>query len=309
MKKWIRWIVRSAFALLGLSTGLGLMAACIYWLANRTNGSIVSSGKKRRYLLYVPKSYDPARPTPLVISIHGYAEWPAHQMQISRWNDLADRYGFLVVYPSGTGFPLQWHTHGESGIATGPFADVAFISDLIDRLENQYNIDPARIYANGLSNGGGMSFMLACKLSERIAAVGMVSGAYLLPWNKCQPTRNVPAILFHGTADPIVPYQGGPSRSFDLPFPYIPDWVTALAQHNGCSGTSVPIPTHGEVSGVHYTGGATGADVVFYTIAGGGHAWPGSHPIPAFIVGHTTQDIDATRIMWDFFEAHPMQGG
>ena len=280
---------------------LTLIAAVAYWLSDRSNGSLVSSGEKRKYLLYVPKSYDPASPTPLVISLHGYSEWPFHQMQQSGWNDLAEQYGFIVVYPSGLGLPKRWRTHD-------PQPEVAFISDLIDKLAGQYHIDPNRIYANGFSNGGGMSFVLACQLSERIAAIGSVAGAYLLPWSACQPARPVPTIVFHGTADPIVPYLGGPSRSFDLPFPSIPEWVEALARQQGCSGVPQAIPAEGKVSGVQYTGCDAGAEVVFYTIADGGHAWPGGKPLPKFIVGHTSADINATRTMWAFFQRHRLPG-
>ena len=280
---------------------LTLIAAVAYWLSDRSNGSLVSSGEKRKYLLYVPKSYDPATPTSLVISLHGYSEWPAHQMQQSGWNDLAEQYGFIVVYPSGLGLPKRWRTHD-------PQPEVAFISDLIDKLAGQYHIDPNRIYANGFSNGGGMSFVLACQLSERIAAIGSVAGAYLLPWSACQPARQVPTIVFHGTADPIVPYLGGPSRSFDMPFPSVPEWVEALARQQGCSGVPQAIPAAGKVSGVQYTGCDAGAEVVFYTIADGGHAWPGGKPLPKFIVGHTSADINATRTMWAFFQRHRLPG-
>jgi polyhydroxybutyrate depolymerase len=309
MNNWIKRILRVVVILLGVAAGLAAIAAAAYFLMNHTNGSLVSSGQKRAYLLYVPKTYDPAKPTPLVISLHGYAEWPAHQMQITRWNDLADQHGFIVVYPSGTGFPRQWYTRGAAGSATDPALEVTFISDLIDKLEGEYNLDPARIYANGLSNGGGMSFLLSCRLAGRIAAIGSVSGAYLIPWDECHPTRPVPTMLFHGTADPIVPYQGGPSKSFNLPFPYIPAWVAALAKHNGCEAEPQKLPTQGEVSGVAYQNCQSGADVVFYTIAGGGHAWPDSQPLPAFIVGHTSQDIDATAALWNFFVQHPMPEG
>jgi polyhydroxybutyrate depolymerase len=279
-----------------------------YWLSDRTNGSLVCSGVKRRYLLYVPQSYDPAKPTPLVISLHGYAEWPAHQMKLSGWNDLADRYGFIVVYPSGLGLPKRWRIGGMRGSASDPLPEVTFISDLIDKLAGQYNIDPARIYANGFSNGGGMSFALSCQLSGRIAAIGSVAGAYLLPWSACQPARPVPMIVFHGTADPIVPYLGGRSRSFNLPFPSIPAWVEALARHKGWTGAPLPIPARGDVRGVQLTNSASDADVVFYTIAGGGHAWPGGKPLPEFLVGQTSTDIDATKTMWDFFWNHPLSG-
>jgi len=307
MKAWITGIIRVLLVLIGLAAGLGLISAIAYLLSDRTNGSIVSSGKKRSYLLHVPKTYNSATLTPLVISIHGYGEWPAHQMQISHWNDLADRYGFIVIYPAGTGLPKRWRTRGAPGSDADPMLDVTFISELIDKLESEYNIDTTRIYANGLSNGGGMSFVLSCLLSERIAAIGTVSGAYLFPWSECRFSRPVPTIVFHGTADPIVPYQGGPSKAFDLPFPAIPAWVDALARHNGCTGAPVKLAAKGDVSGVHFTGRTSKADVIFYTIAGGGHSWPGGKPIPEFIVGHTTQDIDATQIMWDFFQQHPLQ--
>ena len=299
-------LLRFAFIILGLPVILLLVVAIAFLLVNRTNGTLVSSGEKRSYLLYVPNGYDSATPTPLVISMHGFAEWPAHQMQISHWNELAEQYGFIVVYPSGTRFPLHWRVSGRPGSDTDPMLDVIFISDLIDKLESEYNIDPARIYANGLSNGGGMSFALSCKLSERIAAIGSVAGAYLLPWEECRPARVVPAIIFHGTADHVVPYRGGPSRSFDIPFPDISEWVASLAQHNECNSTPQEIPPSGEVSGIQFTDCASHADVVFYTIAGGGHSWPGGKHMPEFIVGYTTRDIDATRAMWSFFQGHPL---
>jgi polyhydroxybutyrate depolymerase len=182
--------------------------------------------------------------------------------------------------------------------------DVTFISDLIDKLESEYNIDPTRIYANGLSNGGGMSYLLACELSERIAAIGTVAGAHLYPLDKCRPTYTVPMIAFHGDADQIVPYDGGPSRPFDAPFPVIPDWVARYAAQNGCSETPVELPAQGDVTGIKYTHCNANTEVPFYTIHGGGHAWPGSSFLPEAIVGHSTQDIDATRTIWAFFQQY-----
>jgi polyhydroxybutyrate depolymerase len=283
-----------------LMLGALIIAVLFSWL-DETNGKIVSSGQDRTYLLFVPTTYDPSTPTPLVISIHGFAEWPAHQMQISGWNDLADEYGFIVVYPSGTGFPRRWRASGQAGDSGDPMVDVFFISELIDELGRQYNIDPARVYANGLSNGGGLSYVLGCTLSDRIAAVGSVSGAYVYPLDECNPSRPVPMIAFHGTGDPIVPYQGGPSRDSGISFPVIPDWMAARAELNACDGSPAELPASGEASGIRYSGCAQEADVVLYTIHGGGHAWPGGEPMPAWIVGYTTQDINATRVMWEFF--------
>ena len=273
---------------------------------NRTNGRLVSTGRKRSYLLYVPETYNPATPTPLVISLHGFAEWPAHQMQISRWNDLARRHGFIVVYPSGTDIPLRWRIYGLSGSDADLIEDVTFISELITKLETEYNLDPTRIYVNGLSNGGGMAIALSCKLPERIAAVGSVSGAYPFSVNECQPSRPVPTILFHGTGDPIVPYLGGQASASGSSLPSIPEWVAELAQNNGCANEPIKLPAVGAVHGIQFVDCAQHSDVFFYTIEGGGHSWPGGGSLPRIIVGNTNRDIDATEMMWDFFRQHPL---
>jgi polyhydroxybutyrate depolymerase len=294
-------IASGVLIVLGLLALAVLIIGALFTWVNKTNGEIVSSGEMRRYLLFVPTTYDPARPTPLVISLHGFVEWPAHQMQISHWNDLAQEHGFLVVYPEGTEFPRRWRAGGQVGGSSDPLADVVFISDLIDELEMGFNIDPARIYANGLSNGGGMSHLLGCALSDQIAAIGGVAGAYVYPLEACRPSRPVPMIAFHGNADAIVPYLGGPSRSPEMQLPSIPEWMAARAKLNGCDATPTDLPGSGEVSGIRYSGCDQGAEVEFYTIDGGGHTWPGGDPLPEWIAGRTTHDIDATRVMWEFF--------
>ena len=135
-----------------MPVALALIEAVSYHVRNRSNGSIVSSGVEREYLLHVPTSYDRSRPTPLVISMHGGALWPAAQEEISQWNRVADEHGFIVVYPSGVSGhgPRAWRAGGGPGL----MRDVRFISELIDTLKASYNIDLTRIYANGLSNGG-----------------------------------------------------------------------------------------------------------------------------------------------------------
>jgi polyhydroxybutyrate depolymerase len=173
-----------------------------------TTGKIVSSGEKRDYLLYVPNSYDPAKPTPLVITLHTSMSWPSSAMAISQWNVVAEEQRFIVVYPEGTGYgPKSWEMTGSETPSRMP--DILFISELIDKLEASYNIDKTRIYANGMSNGGGMTFVLSCTISDRIAAVGMVSAGLDPGWSWCTDHRPVPVIAFHGTADPVCPYNGG----------------------------------------------------------------------------------------------------
>ena len=226
---------RVVLMLIALPAVFALFQAVSFHVRNRNNGSIVSSGEPRKYLLYVPRSYDRSKPTPLVISMHGAGGWPTQQMELSEWNRLADREGCIVVYPSGldNAGPRVWRV--------GPdFAkDVRFISDLIDKLEASYNIDPARIYANGFSNGGGMAFVLSCALSDRIAAVGMVGAAQTLPWSWCKERRAVPMIAFHGTADSFAFYNGGQSWVAPRPFPAVPTWTANWARRNRCRPTPV----------------------------------------------------------------------
>jgi polyhydroxybutyrate depolymerase len=227
-------------------------------------------------------------------------------MQISHWNDLARRHGFIVVYPCGTEIPLRWRIYGFSGSDTDLMEDVTFISDLVDKLDTEYNLDPTRIYVNGLSNGGAMAIILSCKLSERIAAVGSVAGAYPFSVSECQPLRPVPTILFHGTGDPIVPYLGGQASASMFSMPSVPDWVADLVRYNGCDNEPIKLPAKGAVHGIQFMDCAQKSEVVFYTIEGGGHSWPGGGSLPKIIVGNTNRDIDATEMMWEFFCQHPL---
>jgi polyhydroxybutyrate depolymerase len=168
-------VIGVVLVLISLPAVLVLIDAVSFKVANRSSGSFVSDGRTREYVLHVPPSYDRAKPTPLVISMHGAGGWPVQEMNLSGWNRLADAQGFIVVYPSaaaGAG-PRIWHADRGAGL----MRDVRFISALIDTLEAAYDIDPKRIYANGISNGGGMTFVLSCTLSDRIAAFGMVAAA------------------------------------------------------------------------------------------------------------------------------------
>jgi len=305
-------LIGTVLVIVGLPVVLLLIAAATMAVLDRTNGSIVSSGQKREYLLHVPPGYDRARPMPLIISMHGAAGWPAQQMNTSRWNQLADEQQFIVVYPSGNDVPKIWHIAGGAALTR----DVRFISDLIDKLEAAYNIDPTRIYADGLSAGGGMAFVLSCALSDRIAAVGLVAAASQLPSSWCTAARPVPLIEFHGTADPFVPYAGGLSQSafaptrFDpnaKPFPSILTWTADWARRNRCGVDPVHAAIAADVTRLEYTDCAAGAAVVLYTIQGGGHTWPGGKPFPKWMMtGATSNGVDATRRIWEFFRGHPL---
>ena len=298
-------VIAAVLVLIGLPVVLALVEAVSFYATNQSNGTIVSSGIEREYLLYVPKSYDRAKPTPLVISMHGGAMWPAAQKEIDRWDRVADAHGFIVVYPSGVSGdgPRAWSAGREPGMTR----DVQFISELIDTLRASYHIDQTRIYANGLSNGGGMAFALSCKLSDRIAAVGVVATAIFLPWSACTDERPVPMIAFHGTDDRQALYSGGTSWVAPGVFPNIPIWTARWAERNRCQPTPVEWAVAADVMRIEYPNCAENAAVVLYRIEGGGHTWPGGGPLPEWFVGTTTQSIDASGLMWAFFREHPLQ--
>lgn len=313
-----RLLLGAGAVVLGLPLLVALIGIASIAIRDRTNGAIVSSGETRRYLLHVPGRYDPTRRTPLVISLHPGATWPAYQMHTSGWNRLADAHGFIVVYPAGSDLPgvpgrsligaKMWHTF-EPG--AGLERDVRFIADLIDTLEATYTIDPLRIYANGLSNGGGMAYVLACTLADRIAAVGLVAAAQSLPPAWCSGPRAVPVTAFHGDADRFVPYAGGPLGDPFNPvkpvFPPVEDWIARWAKRNRCATGPIESKVAPDVRRLEYQDCAADAEVVLYTLLGGGHAWPGGKPPPRWRVGPTNTSIDATAVLWAFFLEHPLQ--
>ena len=299
-------VIGTVLVFLGLPLALALVEAVRFHIANRDSGTIVSSGETREYLLHVPKSYDRSKPTPLVISMHGAALWGAAQMETSRWNEVADREGFIVVYPSGVRGDGPRHWREEGGSRQG--RDVRFISELIDTLRASYNIDPRMIYANGLSNGGGMAFVLSCTLSDRIAAIGVVAPALFLLWSACTDRRAVPMIAFAGTADRAVPYHGGTTWVASQWLPDIPKWTATWARRNRCAPDPIDSAVATDVTRRSYASCADDAAVVLYTIRGGGHTWPGGKPLPEWFVGPTSRNLDASSQMWAFFREHRLPG-
>jgi polyhydroxybutyrate depolymerase len=270
--------------------------------------TVVSSGLERCYHLYVPRGYDPSEPVPIVLSLHGFLSNPNSHGQISLWHKLADREGFLVVYPEGTSFPQRWNAQGNWSAAS--IDDVQFFRDTISDVSSVAAVDRSRVYANGFSNGGGMTARIACEAAEEVAAIGTVAGA-VVDMESCSLSRPVPLMAFHGTDDPIVPYEGGLLRGEALqqgagltgaPPALLgaEDWVATWAERNGCEPTAQDLPPQGDVRGVHYAECDDDAEVIFHTIVGGGHTWPGGTPIP--IVGETSRDINATEEMWKFFQ-------
>lgn len=283
---------------------LSAMMFCRTQAQTILSDSIYHDAQYREYLLYVPAMYDGSHPVPLVLNLHGYSSTNLQQLYYGDFMPIADTANFLILLPNGTidefGFHF-WNCFGVPGIGVD---DVAFISDLIDTIEAAYNIDENSVYSTGMSNGGFMSYELACQLSGRIAAIASVCGSMVpLHMAACDPQHTTPAMEIHGTSDPTVPYDGNTS------FLSIDSVMNYWAHFNHCSFppsiTPVPdiVPTDG-CTAEHDVFGATINSVTteLFKIYGGEHTWPG-----AFIpIGVTNQDINASAEIWKFFRRYKL---
>lgn len=257
--------------------------------------TLMIGGVERSYLVRVPPGYDGSSRVPLILAFHGFATDATTLMAYTGFDTAAAATGAITVAPDGTGFPQRWYSGGPAAGVD----DAAFVRDLLTEIDSTLCVDPDRTYAVGFSNGGGMAQRLACELPDRIAAIGIVAAAYV----SCQ--ADVPMVAFHGMADAIVPFEGGltPPELFSIPFlparRYVSEWAKAV----GCDGLPTISRPSGEVelSTFHRCRRGDG-EVLLYAILGGGHNWPGAPEVA--ILGHTTQEIDASETILAFFREH-----
>lgn len=248
----------------------------------------------RTFKIHLPPSYQHGEAIPLVINLHGRTSNGFEHEAYSLMSELADREGFIAVYPNALGQPSTWD---DSPTQDGQ-ADVDFLRTLIAHLEDELSVDTSRIYISGLSNGGGMANRAACELADKVAAIGTVSGAYYY-WETCEPSEAVAVIAFHGTDDKVIPYEGWEQEGY-VELPNVERWAADWAMRNECE----PEASTGEevaevVSWPTWENCEDDVVVSLYTILKGGHVWPGTQaPLPDSL-------IDASEVMWDFFEAHP----
>jgi polyhydroxybutyrate depolymerase len=250
----------------------------------------------REYLLHIPakvangkwKGGKPADRPALVIALHGGLANMNKMESLTGFDKISDDKGFVVAYPDG--FMTTWNAGSCCGAAKiGHIDDVGFLSKLIDKLTGAGLADPDRVFVTGFSNGAGMAYKLACEKADKVAAIGVVEGSLV---TKCDPDRPVSAMIFHGTADQNVPFNGGGNRDFNdkRPFPPVSQavdfWrkvgklpkphegVKALSGNTDCQGTGK---------------GGQGVEVTFCKVEGGTHEWPS----------------EASEMLWKFFDAHP----
>ncbi len=272
------------------------------WAPGSSIATLESGGVGRHYRLYVPLPYDASQPVPLVLNFHGLGSNAVEQERYSGFNDAAEQSGFIVVTPEGTGQPQEWYLYGP--VEQGYVDDFAFVDDLLDHLESSFCIDASRVYATGISNGGGMTSLLGCRLNGRIAAIAPVAGSPYAP-PLCDGAGPMPVVAFHGTADPLVPFEPAPDVGrLDLFNAGARANMLGWAQHNGCDLTLQTQRIASDVVLESYAGCTDGADVQLYVVEGGGHTWPGADRDIA-VLGSTTHSISATELAWRFFTEHP----
>lgn len=278
------------------------MAPAAVSLHGNSRGSIVIDGHRRTYRLHVPMDYQQNKRLPLVLVLHGAFENSLIARWDSRMSQQSEKDGFVVAYPNA------WFGTWNAGPCCGlskvkQVDDVAFVSALIDKLAQQFTVDPDRIYLAGVSNGAMLAYKVARKLSDKIAAIGTVEGC-MYPGSE-GVSSHVSVIAFHGTRDFVIPYDGGVGSWFGYKFkvPPVRDTIQFWALQNGCD--QAPIrESSGNVTKELYSNSEDATEVCLYTLTGGRHMWPGGRH--ALLTGNRSERIlPATETMCAFFLSHP----
>jgi polyhydroxybutyrate depolymerase len=267
-----------------------------------TEHTISSGGETRTYLLHVPPGYDGSTRTPVVVLFHGYGGTPATMVQTTHMAAMADDNGFLLVAPQGRGDVARWDF--RSSVDTKG-SDLGFVRDLVKKVKSEACVDGARVYAAGFSNGSALTLALACDGTTKFAAYAAVSAPYYD--DSCAKAPPAPIIYFHGMRDKVVPYDGADTIIGWLP--PVNEAISEWVDHDGCpaSGSTTTVSEH--VRHFAWKSCGNGAAVELYAVDNGGHRWPGgTASAPGRVDGITTQEIDASMLIWEFFEQHPPGG-
>ena len=270
------------------------------------------------YYVYTPGWQQPGEALPMVVDLHGFGEPAATQVKFSQLSPFGAFAGFVTITPQIPRTVPRWDVRPGS-------VDLSFVLMAIEQAESRGCVDTSRVYVTGLSNGAMMTSRIACDLADRVAAVAMVAGVQ--DPADCSPSRPVPMIAFHGTADTFLSYDGGLGTSVaDLPNPSgvgtlgttemsvpgtrtasVPEVMAAWAQRDGCQPTPAESTVAADVTLFDYDCPAD-TDVRLYRIDGGGHTWPGSSFSAelAGVVGATAMDISANQVMWEFFRQYSL---
>ena len=264
--------------------------------------SLNVDGIRRDYLLHVPETLPPGVSVPLVLALHQFSDTPRGMRKMTGFDAIADREGFIVAYPRGA--QRRW----RSGI-TDDDRDIQFLDALLDALIEAYPVDADRVYAAGASAGAMMIQRFACH-SDRLAAIAPVMGSLSASFaDACQPATPVPALVIHGIEDPVIPYEGGraggPHESYFLSAEETAAFWARAAACDATPTTDVE-PLDEDVFLRRYIYGCPdNGEVRLYAVGGCGHSWPGHRSrYPGCIVGPSITTLNASEIIWDFFQRH-----
>lgn len=270
--------------------------------------SLLFEGLVRTYRVYIPKIYKPSKAVPLVLNLHGLNSNAKEHEPYTNFNSIADTANFILVHPNGLkgALGVGWNTFDPLGKGIN---DLGFFAALIDKICATYSINERRIYSTGMSNGGFMSYDLACFLSYRIAAIASVTGS-MVPSHKtaCDPKHLTPVMEIHGTNDAVVPYNGMGFLTFTNVDTLVKYWVN----YNNCAAPVVSNLPNKNIFDlctvehhVYYSNGDKRKSTVeLYKIIGGAHSWPGTNTPPFGQV--TNQDFNASKEIWRFFSQHSL---
>jgi polyhydroxybutyrate depolymerase len=253
-------------------------------------------GNRHQALLHVPRGLHGR--VPLVLAFHGAYSNPRDAASYYRLSRPADRDHFAVLYPQAS-HDKFWQLRREQG------EDVEAVRVLLDRLERASCIDPSRVYATGVSNGGGFAARLGCEMADRFAAIAPVAGGYAPP-SRCHPARPLPVLEVHGTSDDVVPYAGKRvDRSGTLPsFISIARFLREWAALDGCRGAPVRTTPRPGVTRLQWNRCAGGAVVEHLRLADTEHGWPGGKDQEGDPTG-----IKAAEEVWDFLSRFRLASG
>ncbi|MDP3509690.1 MAG: PHB depolymerase family esterase [Candidatus Melainabacteria bacterium] len=288
--------------------------------------SLATHDGRRTYLAYIPSSYDAKKSLPLVLMLHGGGGTGRAAIWETGWADKAESEGLVVAFPNAmppdatlashfSRNPQLWNDgSGRFFSEQKAVDDVAFINATLDDLINRYAIDRKRIFVTGFSNGASMSFRVGAELSSRIAAIAPVAGACWL--ESIQLRRPVSMCYITGTADPLNLINGGRPKlangaSDDVRAKAKPPVRTSILKWLSAIGSTSTPAKVSDVNGVRtetYGTDLNGTGVAYITVAELGHTWAGGKSLlPEHMVGKTSNKINATDVIWTFFQQHPMR--
>lgn len=280
-----------------------LLVGCKRSKFGSEKGSFRHDGEKRTYLVHVPDSYDGNSAVSLVVGLHGgvgSARQFEEQSQLANYSDNA---GFILVCPNG--IKRTWNGGGCCGKAReNDIDDVGFIARLIDKMIEDYNIDPKRVYVTGLSNGGFMAYRLACELPDKIAAIAPVGATMNV--TSCNPCQSQVAIIhFHSYNDESIPHTGGVGDGLSDHYnPPLDSVFNVWATNNGCDDPGGLIYDGSDYDLKQWNTCSNYATIAYYITHDGGHSWPGGEK-PFKKADDPSESINANSLMWSFFQEHP----